>query len=321
VVIVERKPRTWPLWLLALPAFVAVWSGWVGMGKLCGFGAVQPLPGIWDSLTLDTSITLPIGMEAYAAYAIKVWLSGEGSPAAVAFARRSTIAALTVGALGQVIYHLLTAAGVDHAPWPITAAAATLPVGVLGMGATLAHLVQQPHAPEGTDVSPVGLPVTHAAVSDVARPPQKPAPRRTTTPATSRAASSGVTRSAQAAATTTRAVGAAGASDTAARVAALLTEDRYLTSAAIADRLGCSDRTARRHRTAVLKQLDHADLVDQAEHADQAAVVIEDATTTAAVAPIRTTEPNRTEPERTEPEHTEPEHTESEHSESEGDAA
>jgi len=301
VVITERKPRSWPLWLLALPAFVAVWSGWVGMGKLCGFGNVQPLPGIWDSLTLDTSITLPIGMEAYAAYAIKVWLSGEGSQAAVAFARRSTIAALTVGALGQVIYHLLTAAGVETAPWPITAAAATLPVGVLGMGATLAHLVQQPHHEDAAGAA--GLPLTHTAVSGVARPPQKPAPRRTTTTPT-RAASSGATRSARAATTTGRATGGA---DTAARVAALLTEDRYLTSAAIADRVGCSERTARRHRAAALQQLDHAEHADQAEHLDRRGVVVEDATTTAAVAPIRTTDPDHTDDESD--------------SESEGDAA
>ena len=136
------RRASWPLWLLAAPAFVAVWSGWVGMGKLCGFGVVQPLPGIWDSLRLDTSITLPIGMEAYAAYAIRVWLGGDCAPAAVRFARRSTILALVVGALGQVVYHLLTAAGVHAAPWPVTAAAAVLPVAVLGMGATLAHLVQ-----------------------------------------------------------------------------------------------------------------------------------------------------------------------------------
>jgi len=247
VVITESRPRAWPLWLLALPAFVAVWSGWVGMGKLCGFGVVQPLPGIWDSLHLDTSITLPIGMEAYAAYAIKVWLSGEGSPAAVQFARRSTITALTVGALGQVIYHLLTAAGVDHAPWPITALAAVLPVGVLGMGATLAHLVQQPHGEHTGNAGNTGLPPTHVTaeyvaprattapmISGAARLPQRPAPRRNTT--------------------TTRKTSSAG--DTAARVADLLSEDRHLTSAALADRLGCSERTARRHRTAVLKQLD-----------------------------------------------------------------
>src|SRR5690348_8620376 len=29
--------RSWPVLLLALPAFVAIWSGWVGLGGLTGF--------------------------------------------------------------------------------------------------------------------------------------------------------------------------------------------------------------------------------------------------------------------------------------------
>ena len=36
---------------------------------MTGFGEVHPLPGIWDSLHLDSAITLPIGVEAYGAYA------------------------------------------------------------------------------------------------------------------------------------------------------------------------------------------------------------------------------------------------------------
>ncbi|MGL5825772.1 MAG: hypothetical protein ACRCYU_13325, partial [Nocardioides sp.] len=58
------RPRTavWPLWLLAAPAVGAVWSGWVGLGRLCGFGVVQPLPGIVDGFEINTAVTLPIGM-------------------------------------------------------------------------------------------------------------------------------------------------------------------------------------------------------------------------------------------------------------------
>lgn len=33
-------------WLIALLAGVAHWSGWVGLGSLCGSGMVEPLPGI-----------------------------------------------------------------------------------------------------------------------------------------------------------------------------------------------------------------------------------------------------------------------------------
>jgi hypothetical protein len=49
----SQSVRSWPLLVLALPAAVAVWSGWVAIGRLTGFGEVHPLPGIWDSLHLS----------------------------------------------------------------------------------------------------------------------------------------------------------------------------------------------------------------------------------------------------------------------------
>jgi hypothetical protein len=61
-----RTVRSWPLLLLAAPAAAEVWSGWVGIAQKTGFGLVSPLPGIWPSLHLDTAITLPVGVEAYA---------------------------------------------------------------------------------------------------------------------------------------------------------------------------------------------------------------------------------------------------------------
>jgi hypothetical protein len=138
----EMRPvRSWPVLLLALPAFVAVWSGWVGLGELTGFGVVHPLPGIADGFTINSAITLPIGVETYAAFALRVWLSGRVPAKARRFAKWSALSALALGALGQVAYHLLDAAGVTAAPWPITTAVACLPVAVLGMGAALAHLI------------------------------------------------------------------------------------------------------------------------------------------------------------------------------------
>lgn len=140
----QTRVSVWPVLLLAAPAGVAIWSGWVGLGELAGFGMVQPLPGIVD-FELNTAITLPIGMECYAAYALRVWLSGAMPGGARTFARRSAIGALLLGALGQVAYHLLAAADVTSAPWPVTALVACLPVVVLGMGAALAHLVRAEH--------------------------------------------------------------------------------------------------------------------------------------------------------------------------------
>jgi hypothetical protein len=140
----ERAVPRWPLLIIALPAFVAVWSGWVGLGRLTGFGPVALLPGIADSLVINTAVTLPIGVEVYAAYAIWIWLSNAPvTRQARAFARWSALGALALGALGQVAYHLMVAAGMDRAPWPITAGVSCLPVVVIGCAAALVHLAHR----------------------------------------------------------------------------------------------------------------------------------------------------------------------------------
>ncbi len=140
----RRSVPVWPLIVLAAPAFVAIWSGWVGLGGLTGFGQVRPLPGIADDFTINSAITLPIGVETYAAYALRAWLTPVPVPArARRFARWSAIGSLILGAGGQVAYHVMVAAGVAAAPWWITTLVACLPVAVLGMGTALAHLLRQ----------------------------------------------------------------------------------------------------------------------------------------------------------------------------------
>jgi hypothetical protein len=136
--------RSWPLLVLAVPAAAEVWSGWVGIAKLTGFGMVSPLPGIWPSLHLDTSIALPVGVEAYAAYALRAWLAGEHavSPRTRRFAKWSAMLSFALGMAGQVTYHLLAGAGVTRAPWAITTVVSCLPVLVLGMGTALAHMLR-----------------------------------------------------------------------------------------------------------------------------------------------------------------------------------
>jgi hypothetical protein len=142
--------RRWPLVLIAAPAAVAVWSGWVGLGGLCGFGVIHPLPGIAPGLQLNTAITLPVGVEAYGAYALGAWLGGETStalkvsPTARIFARRSAIGALLLGMTGQVVYHLLAAAHATAAPWPVVVLVSCIPVVTLGLAAALTHLLRTP---------------------------------------------------------------------------------------------------------------------------------------------------------------------------------
>jgi hypothetical protein len=165
--------RRWPLVLIAAPAAVAVWSGWVGLAELCGFGVIHPLPGIVPGFQLNIAITLPIGVEAYGAYALGAWLAPDGVPASArTFAKRSAIGALLLGMLGQVVYHLLAAAHATRAPWPVVVLVSCLPVVSLGFGAALAHLLRSGTPENTTETVPD---TTGEAVPEVTPVPARPA--------------------------------------------------------------------------------------------------------------------------------------------------
>ena len=153
-----RTVRSWPLLVLAAPAAAEVWSGWVGIAQKTGFGLVSPLPGIWPSLHLDTTITLPVGVEAYAAYALRAWLASEHAVSARTrrFAKWSAICSFALGMAGQVAYHLLAQAGAARAPWAITTIVSCLPVLVLGMGTALAHMLRADAAADQPDTGTAG---------------------------------------------------------------------------------------------------------------------------------------------------------------------
>lgn len=141
-------PPIWPLLLIAAPAAVAVWSGWVGLGQLCGFGVIHPLPGIWDAARLNTAITLPVGVEAYGAYALTAWLR-PGVPKKVRrFAMWSALGSLGLGMAGQGVFHLLSAEHFTRAPAAIVVLVACLPVVSLGLGTSLAHMLRAEGAAE-----------------------------------------------------------------------------------------------------------------------------------------------------------------------------
>jgi hypothetical protein len=195
-----RPVRRWPLFLIASPAAVAVWSGWVGLGGMCGFGIVHPLPGIADGFQLNTAITLPVGVEAYGAYALGAWLTPHTPAAGRRFARRSALGALALGMAGQVIYHLLAAAHAIRAPWPVVVLVACLPVITLGFGAALTHLLRAdpaadpgpgPHPADAPGTQPRVHPVPAPAAAPETAPRVRPAPRtrkRTRKPVTEAAA-------------------------------------------------------------------------------------------------------------------------------------
>ena len=175
----QRRVRRWPLVVIASPAMVAIWSGWVSLGEMCGFGLVEPFPGI-TRWRLDTAMSLPIGVEAYGAFAMSAWLSPATPENARRFAKWSALGSLALGMLGQVAYHLLSAAHQTRAPWPVVVVVACLPVITLGFGAALLHLLggteTAPAAEETTQETPrpQGRPDEEEKESE--RPPLKAAP-------------------------------------------------------------------------------------------------------------------------------------------------
>ncbi len=166
-----REParvRRWPLVLIAAPAAVAIWSGWVGLGGLCGFGPIHPLPGIADRFVINTAITLPVGVEAYGAYALRAWLTPGVTARAQQFARRSALGALALGMCGQVIYHLLSAAHAVRAPWPVVMLVSCIPVITLGFGAALTHLLKDGVTDDATPAGFAGQRDLHSAAPESA---------------------------------------------------------------------------------------------------------------------------------------------------------
>ena len=185
-----RTVRSWPLLVLAAPAAAEVWSGWVGIAQKTGFGLVSPLPGIWPSLHLDTTITLPVGVEAYAAYALRAWLAREDwiSDRTRRFAKWSAICSFALGMAGQVAYHLLAQAGTARAPWPVTTIVSCLPVLVLAMGTALAHMLRSDAhtAADGPDDNGTAGPATPKSPAWSAEDRAGPAQDQTTGQPTSR---------------------------------------------------------------------------------------------------------------------------------------
>jgi hypothetical protein len=176
----DQAVRSWPLLVLAVPAAAEVWSGWVGIAQKTGFGLVSPLPGIWPSLHLDTAMTLPVGVEAYAAFALRGWLAREEAISARTrpFAKWSAIFSFALGMAGQVAYHLMAQAGMARAPWAITTMVSCLPVLVLGMGTCLAHMLRADADARDTPDSGTGPSATPRSLvrpsQDQARDRQRP---------------------------------------------------------------------------------------------------------------------------------------------------
>src|SRR5271154_3821417 len=83
-----------------------------------------------------------VGVEAYAAFALRAWLDRSISDRTRRFAKWSAICSFALGMAGQAAYHLMAQAGMARAPWPVTTIVSGLPVLVLGIGTALAHMLR-----------------------------------------------------------------------------------------------------------------------------------------------------------------------------------
>ncbi|MFI9451798.1 hypothetical protein [Amycolatopsis sp. NPDC052450] len=145
-----RLPRPWPLIFIGLAAAVAIWGGWVRLGELTGFGPINLLPGVGGGFTLNTAVVLPLSVEFYSAYALRVLLASDRlSERSRRFARRSFLASLVVGGGAQIASHIMAAAHVAGAPWPVTTVVACVPLLVIGLATGLATLVKRDTSASG----------------------------------------------------------------------------------------------------------------------------------------------------------------------------
>jgi hypothetical protein len=163
---------------VGLSAGVAIWTGWVGLGEMVGFGPINPLPGIAD-VQINTAITLPIGIEAYAVMALATATTRRTiTPTARRFAWISAILSLLIGMAGQAAYHVMEAQGIGTAHWAVIVAVSSLPVIVLGMASVLWHLSAHtaPEPAVATEPAPVKVPVpvTAPTLARAAARPRQP---------------------------------------------------------------------------------------------------------------------------------------------------
>lgn len=85
-----------------------------------------------------------MSVEFYSAYALRILLASDRlSECSRRFARRSFLASMVVGGGAQIASHIMAAAHVASAPWPVTTVVACVPLLVIGLATGLATLVKR----------------------------------------------------------------------------------------------------------------------------------------------------------------------------------
>jgi len=135
----KPKDRLWILAVIGAACALEVCATWTGIGSRSGFPVIHLLRVV----RIPTDFCLMVCMEAYAFYALSVWLGRPGRRSGP-FAMCSAIGAMALSLIGQVAYHV-TGAGAVPPRWLIGFVSA-LPVVALFAGAILADLVRKDRA-------------------------------------------------------------------------------------------------------------------------------------------------------------------------------
>lgn len=132
----KPKDHLWVLVIIAAACGLEVCATWVGIGSRSGFPVIRLPYGIAH---IPTDFCLMVCMEAYAGYAIFIWLTRTGRRSGP-FAMWSGLAAAAASITAQVAYHVTGTQAVPP-PWLVGLVSA-LPVIALILAALLIHLVR-----------------------------------------------------------------------------------------------------------------------------------------------------------------------------------
>ncbi|HEX2317402.1 MAG TPA: hypothetical protein VHJ18_00300 [Streptosporangiaceae bacterium] len=157
----KRVDRTWAAqakWpdASATPAAVAICLAGSGSAACAASASSSRCPA--SPCHLNTAITLSVGVESYAAFALGAWLTPAVAEGARRFAKWSALGAIALGMTGQVAYHLLTSAHAVKAPTIVVVLVSCMPPVTFGMAVWLAHMLRS-GAPAPETASEAGIPV------------------------------------------------------------------------------------------------------------------------------------------------------------------
>ena len=213
------------------------------------FDALAGLAGL-AGWARDVRPALPIIVDVLAAVSTRAWLSGTTAEEAKGFAKRAALASIAVSMIGNTLYHLIVSGALHPSVALVIGVAMVPPLGL----AAAAHLVsvlrieQSAGAPEpGAQLLPelAESPALPEPVSVAVVPAQRVADTDVIADATPDTRTDSKPDTARTSARTRK------GTDTASKVRRLADKHPDMTTTEIADKVGVTTRTVRRHLNAL----------------------------------------------------------------------